>query len=231
MVKKEKVNFTNKEKSYIWDLIEKNVFFPSSLDDKRNWVKQFLKFIKSELQVVESFAETTKSNSELASKDSVDFKFGEFSFSFPIDVSKFGFTINFKNQNKQIFHFDNLYLRLNIEKPQINVDILQNKFDNYPNEFKAIIKSVLEDIIVHPAIHNHVDEKRHGIRVGFSTKNPFLFLYQFCFQLMYNGIDYKSSTMKKDEINRLTEIIVTHLTKIKKIKQIPSGELFILKNN
>jgi len=219
-------DFSIEEKIYIWELIEKNVFSPSSLDDKRNWVKQFIIFINKQLQISDTFTELEKNDEIIATKNAINFKFGELSFNFPVNVSKFGFTIYFNNQNKQTFDFDNNYFSQKFENQNINLEILQNKITN-SSDFEEIIKQILVTFIVHPTIHNHIDKKRHGIRINFATQNPFLFLYQFCFQLIHDGKDYKENNLKQDEINRLSKIIATKFKIIKEIKQITIGNLFL----
>ena len=124
------------------------------------------------------------------------------------DLSGFSFkislleqTVSFEYSNREFCEFD--YLHKHYDKKVKNI----NRED---------LVDVLKQKIVHPAIHLHLtdDESLHEIRLGVATKNPFVFLYQFAFQMIAEnkkeGIRparYEKSQLKKDELNRLADLI------------------------
>ncbi|MBW2664520.1 MAG: hypothetical protein JRD93_21730 [Deltaproteobacteria bacterium] len=81
---------------------------------------------------------------------------------------------------------------------------------------KEDLVEALKQKIAHPAIHLHLtdDKALHEIRLGVATRNPFVFLYQFVFQMIAEkkneGImleRYGNSPLKEIEINRLADLI------------------------
>ena len=124
------------------------------------------------------------------------------------DLSGFSFkitlleqTVSFEYSNREFCEFDYLHKHYDKKAKIIN---------------KEDLVEVLKQKIVHPAIHLHLtdDDFHHEIRLGVATKNPFVFLYQFAFQMIAEnkkeGIRperYEKSQLKKDELNRLADLI------------------------
>lgn len=139
------------------------------------------------------------------------------------DLSKFYFkitlleqTVRFEYSNRELCEFDYLYKHYDKKAKNINNEDLVE---------------VLKQKIVHPAIHLHLttyDNPLHEIRLGVATKNPFVFLYQFAFQMIAEnkkeGITlerYKNSPLKKDELSRLADLIIKEIDN----GRISSGKL------
>jgi hypothetical protein len=125
------------------------------------------------------------------------------------DLSGFSFkitlleqTVSFDYSNRDFCEFDYLHKHYDEKAKNIN---------------KKNLVEVLKQKIVHPAIHLHLtddDDPLHEIRLGVATKNPFVFLYQFVFQMIAEKKNestrlerYGNSPLKEIEINRLADLI------------------------
>ncbi len=125
------------------------------------------------------------------------------------DLSGFSFkitlleqTVSFDYSNRDFCEFDYLHKHYDEKAKNIN---------------KKDLVEVLKQKIVHPAIHLHLtddDDSLHEIRLGVATKNPFVFLYQFVFQMIAEKKNestrlerYDNSPLKKIELNRLADLI------------------------
>ena len=124
------------------------------------------------------------------------------------DLSRFSFKITlleriviFEYSDRELCEFDYLHKHYDKKAKDIN---------------KEDLVEVLKQKIVHPAIHLHLtdDKSLHEIRLGVATKNPFVFLYQFVFQMIAEKKNegtrlerYGNSPLKKIELNRLAGLI------------------------
>ncbi|MBW1745396.1 MAG: hypothetical protein JRG74_11545 [Deltaproteobacteria bacterium] len=124
------------------------------------------------------------------------------------DLSGFSFkitlleqTVSFEYSNREFCEFD--YLTGHCDKRAENID-------------KDNLVEVLKQKIAHPAIHLHLtdDDSLHEIRLGVATRNPFVFLYQFVFQMIAEKKNestrlerYDNSPLKEIELNRLADLI------------------------
>ena len=124
------------------------------------------------------------------------------------DLSEFSFKItlleqavSFDYSNREFCEFD--YLTEHCDKRAENI----NKED---------LVEALKQKIAHPAIHLHLtdDKALHEIRLGVATRNPFVFLYQFVFQMIAEKKNegttperYGNSPLKEIELNRLADLI------------------------
>ena len=108
---------------------------------------------------------------------------------------------SFEYSNRELCEFDYL------------IEHCDNRAQNINNQD---LTEVIKQKIVHPAIHLHLtkDDELHEIRLGVATKNPFVFLYQFAFQMIAekDGENtriqrYNNSPRKQQEINRLADLI------------------------
>jgi len=120
-------------------------------------------------------------------------------FSFKITLLKKA--VSFDYNNREFYEFDYLYKHYDKKAKNIN---------------KKNLVDVLKQKIVHPAIHIHLtdDKSLHEIRLGVATKNPFVFLYQFVFQMIAEKKNegarlerYGNSPLKEIELNRLADLI------------------------
>lgn len=110
------------------------------------------------------------------------------------DFSEFSFRISHKNQtllldysNREYCEFDYL------------IKHCDNRAKNINNQD---LTEVIRQKIVHPAIHLHLtkDDELHEIRLGIATKNPFVFLYQFAFQMIDRTTDDIDSLFMRENI-------------------------------
>lgn len=201
---------------YIWKTIERIAFSPKSEKDIKAWFKQYQKFV---LQLWQRSPEFHKSNIytfEISDKTKILFRV-------PFDLPKFSidFTLN---ETQQSFHYDNQYIsELDLEQIfhyGLDKAFLKRLKANEINRNE--IEIVLNSMIVHPANHVHFEQVSHNARIGFSTKNPFLFLYHLAFQFCDIENDFRNSELKQNEFNRLVEIIERNI----KADTISSGVLF-----
>ncbi len=190
----------------IWNRVERAAFMPKKRRVKK-WLTAFITFYNG---IVE------KQNINWPKKCN-----GKFSFPMtynPInldceceineDFSGFSFRISHKDQififeynNREYCEFDYL------------IEHCDNRAQNINNQD---LTEVIKQKIVHPAIHLHLskDDELHEIRLGVATKNPFVFLYQFAFQMIAekDGENtrirrYNNSPKKKKKINQLADLI------------------------
>lgn len=120
---------------------------------------------------------------------------------FSFKISLLNQTVRFEYKDRELCEFDYL------------IEHCDNRAQNINNQD---LTEVIKQKIVHPAIHLHLtkDDELHEIRLGVATKNPFVFLYQFAFQMIAekDGKNtriqrYNNSPRKQQEINRLADLI------------------------
>jgi len=219
----------NKKFFYVWNHIEKAAFQPRDERGIKSWLRCYLMFLDKLFELDESFPLIKKEKG----KFNYFIKFVPLditcNYSIAGDLSGFTFDITW-NETTLIFEYD--------KKNKCEFDyteMLPNPDDFDINKISMEeYKEVIKDKIVHPAIHCHIKDSifdkvkgekidfPHDIRIGFSTKNPFLFLYQFAFQLWNYEIRYGDSNKKRGEVSRLTNIIIKNANK----GIIPAGILF-----
>ena len=140
------------------------------------------------------------------------------------DLSGFSFkitlleqTVSFEYKDRELCEFDYL------------IEHCDNRAQNINNQD---LTEVIKQKIVHPAIHLHLtkDDELHEIRLGVATKNPFVFLYQFAFQMIAekDGENtrirrYGNSPKKQQEISRLADLIGEEIDN----GRISSGKLLV----
>ncbi len=193
-----------------WNRVERAAFMPKKRRVKK-WLTAFITFYN---RIVE------KQNINWPKKCN-----GKFSFPMtydPInldceceineDFSGFSFkitlleqTVSFEYSDRELCEFDYLHKHCDKKAQAIN---------------KEDLVEVLKQKVVHPAIHLHLtdDESLHEIRLGVATKNPFVFLYQFAFQMIAENKKesirlerYGKSPLKQNELNRLVDLIETNI--------------------
>ncbi len=203
--------FTDFDKQIVWYFIENKFFVPTN---PRGWIIEYGKFLKNLLGLEAIIDKPTQTGREIKINSPINFIFGEFSFSINLNgttIEKFGFTIII-DEEKFNFHFDNDY-KFEDKIPEYNKIDLEIKLNDLQKhgKFENIIREILINKIVHPALHNHPStEIFKGVRLGFAIDNPFLFLYKLAFQLIERGADFndKRFKLKEQELNRLTKNIL-----------------------
>ena len=190
----------------IWNRVERAAFMPEKKRVKK-WLTAFTTFYNK-------IVETQNINWPKRNAGKFDFTMTYNPFNLDCvctiyeDSSKFSFKIKYM---KQLFIFDYS------DQESCEFDYL---FDHCNEKAETIEKETLIEVlkqkIAHPAVHLHLsdNDSHHEIRLGIATKNPFVFLYQFAFQLIaemdgenFTIIRYKNSPLKQKEINRLADII------------------------
>jgi len=204
---------------YIWKTIERILFAPKGKKDIAKWFRQYSKFIYTLWEAEPEFQKKKNIAFNIDNKLTI-------SFTTPFQLPKFSIDIN-QGEVEQNLHYDETYLsELDLDEmfhSGIDKKLLRDLKQIKPN--KDNIYSVLNSMIVHPALHLHFKNISHFVRLNTNTKNPFLFLYQLAFQLTDYATDFRESDIKNKEINRLTDIAFKNIE-----AQIPisSGELFML---
>ncbi len=208
------------EDIYIWKIIERMLFSPNGEKEFAKWFRQYNKFISQFLGLPISFP--VKNNKKIEYSYSICNKIA-FSFLTPFDLPKF--SINYTQGGlSQSFHYDNKYLSeldlIDIFNAGIDKQLLHNLKQKKISYVQ--IQRILESMITHPALHLHLEDLSHSVRLNLNTKNPFLFLYQLAFQLLDYKADLRDSAKKQLEFKRLVEMIVEN---IDNQNQIASGIL------
>ena len=190
----------------IWNRIERAAFVP---DENRvgNWLTAYNSFL-NRITGKQDSKWLKKRNGKF--RHSLNYKPLDLQWKYEIsrDFSGFSFRITQKDQTF-LFEYSN--------KEYCEFDYLIEHCDNRAQNINhQDLTEVIKQKIVHPAIHLHLtnDEELHEIRLGVATKNPFVFLYQFAFQMIAekDGEDtlirrYSNSPQKQQEINRLADLI------------------------
>ncbi len=205
-------------KIYYWTVIERILFTPISDKDKKRWFKQYHKFA---LKLWEK-------EPEFPNRSDYEFLLNErfkISFSTPFNLPKFSINIDYANA-KQCFHYDNdFFSELDLTNIFAREVLSQSELRRIRNVKldRNDIEDILHNMIAHPAHHFHYEDISHYVRLGFNTRNPFLFLYHFAFQLCDYKTDIRNSDKKQDEFARIVDIVEKNIANQDKV---PSGELF-----
>ncbi len=202
---------------YLCTVIERILFSPTGQKDIKNWFKQYHRFV---LKLWGKPADFHTGRDYVFLLDN-NFKI---SFSTPFDLPKFSIDI-VQNQTKQSFHYDNQYFS-NLDLTDIfhsGIDSAELRRIKQIVPSRADLENILHNMIAHPALHFHYEEISHFIRLGFNTKNPFMLLYHIAFQLCDYKTDFRNSDSKKNEFNRLVDLVESN---IRAQTAIASGVLF-----
>jgi hypothetical protein len=221
---------------YIWKTIERIAFSPRGEKEIRDWLKQYASFI---IKLKTGSREIIKAKNSIYDLNLDNLKIR---FSNCFNLPKFRIDL-IQNEVVQYLEYDEKYIseqeiadyfiqavekQKNIKgkptKQSINL-FIDKQFAKKVSEYRITtndIKIVLESMISHPAIHVHLEHISHEFRIGFNTKNPFLFLFHIAFQFCDLENNLHNSELKKNEFNRLVEIINRNI----KADTISSGVLF-----
>lgn len=205
---------------YIWNKIERILFTPENKkNDLLRWFNQYHKFVWKFWELDKEIPTGTRN------KYCINFR-GKIEISYTVPFALPKFSIDFKQDKiEQSFHYDEQFISkldiLNIYSSGIDKSKLKELKKIKPTHDD--IKRILMSMIAHPALHHHFESISHFIRINFNTKNLFLFLYQFAFQLADYDTDFKHSELKQEELNKLIVLVKNN---IEDETRIPSGELF-----
>lgn len=201
---------------YIWKIIERILFTPIEQKDINKWFKQYHRFVLKLWEL----------NPEIHQGQQYSFNFNDFmtiSFNIPFDIKNYSIDISQKSLIQSL-HYDGRYISeldlIDIFNNGIDKQLLHDLKQEEISSDK--IRKIMESMIIHPALHFHLEDLSHYVRLNFNTKNPFLFLYQLAFQLLDYKEDYRNSEKKQLEFERLVEMIVKN---IDDQNQIASGIL------
>ncbi|MCU0290359.1 MAG: hypothetical protein MUF15_28765 [Acidobacteria bacterium] len=214
-----------------WKRIEKKAFIPDDnrdLKKTKRWFINLLEFFRQLYELESQFIRVAIEGEKYVFDN---FRMAHFHCTFRINTDLSGFSFCLKcAQTSLQFEYDANYLcewkYLN-ELAKKNIRIKKEKFEIERTDLDYI----LEHMIVHPAIHCHMDsdilkgvipkDDLHEIRIGMPTTNPFLFLYQVSFQFLSLIKKEKNTgdTKKQAELKRLAKVIWENKNKI----SIPPG--------
>lgn len=190
----------------IWNRVERAAFIP----DKKNvvkWLTAYNSFF-NRIAGKPSLKWLEKKNGKFRHNLNYEPLNLQWKYEISKDISGFSFRICHKDQ---IFTFE--YSSREYCEFDYLIDHCDNRAQNINNQD---LIEVIKQKIVHPAIHLHLtkDDELHEIRLGVATKNPFVFLYQFAFQMIAEKEGentqirrYNNSPRKQQEINRLSDRI------------------------
>ncbi len=162
----------------IWNRVERAAFMPEpKKKHMRKWLVAFDSFFN---RIFEKPNMKYPKYENGKFSHSISYEPGCIKFNFEIkeDYSGFSFrvkyieqTIIFEYNNREACEFDYLFKYCDEKAGTIE---------------KETLIEVLKQKIDHPAVHLHIsdNDSLHEIRLGIATKNPFVFLYQFAFQLI-----------------------------------------------
>ncbi len=191
----------------IWNRVERAAFMPERKRVK-NWLTAFITFYNG---IVE------KQNINWPKKKGI----GKFSFTITYDPFNLDCECEINEDSSgfsfRIQYVEQLFIFEYSDRESCEFDYLFKYCDEKAEIIeKEYLVKVLKQKIVHPAVHLHLSDNNshHEIRLGIATNNPFVFLYQFAFQLIaeMDGDNFMikrfdNSPLKKKEINRLADII------------------------
>jgi len=182
--------------AYLWKRIILLAFSPSGDKDIFDWITCYAKSIVKFWEV-----------SGFPKQD----KFKLFVYNSNIPIS---YDFSFEDLKKFIVNFyyphsgnkDFIWLH-EVDKTYFVPEQFILSYDNHMNKNLRTIKEeelkiVLEGLLFHPAVHQHIEEPltQHQIRIGGGIHNPFQFLFHLRFQLCL--IDEKRENEKK-RLNKL----------------------------
>lgn len=189
-----------------WNYIERTAFRPAKEKDIKKWLRRFLLFFYKALEIEDNkgFPAIIKDGTGLRSK--VEHPLIPCDFRISADGAKFSFEITWEGSGIQ-FEYDKQYT--------CELDYLEEYCKTISPDFnKKDLEKILEYKIEHPAIHCHIKGQEisfpHGIRLGPVTKNPFLFLYQYAFQLLL----FLGEEKRREEFKRLKNVIFENREKM-----------------
>lgn len=232
----------HKRRCYLWKSFEKAAFRPRDIKDAVNWLNCYARALLKIWEVSDS------QSFPINKKDSIEHEFNysplglNYELRWAGNNSKYSIDIDFNDfilkYHADLNYFDDLVTGESLKDFNKNLNIaLKEREDND-------IDYILKGKIAHPAIHQHIefkDERKDNdiddkqeknmanyIRIGTAHYNPFLFLYQFAFQLTDHLHDYRNSDLKKKEFNRIKKVFLDYLIKFKGKKPpvISPGVLF-----
>lgn len=196
---------------YIWQKLTLLAFNPSGDRDVNSWISCFSKSLQS-FWGIDNPIKQEKFNLEVYNGDI------PLSFNFAyIDSEKFTVSFYYPHNEGEDFLWvqdvdvKNFYFPFNkIQLPE-NVDIDTIKDSD--------IKKVLDGLLFHPAIHQHIVEPEfsHSIRIGGGIHNPFHFLFHLRYQLCLIPEN------REEEKKRLLRLFSVALANRRKL--IPPSEL------
>lgn len=216
---KEKIS--SKDFHKFWNYIEKKAFHPSKNKEIKKWLRCFVIFFNKITEKEDVFPIIKEEKNKFLHEIEFEPLGITCSFEILVDRSKFSFDIEWKDTGLQ-FGYDRRYT--------CEFDYLDKHCGDISPDFsEEELKKVLESKIHHPALHYHIKGKifdkiqgkeidfPHEIRIGLTTKNPFLFLYQVSYQFLYAF----GGDKKQEELKQLAAVIFEN-----REREISPGVLF-----
>lgn len=218
-----------------WNYIETRAFSPQNEKEVSSWLSNFAMFFNKLYEKNESFVKIRSKGNKFVSELLFDSFHITCKYTIEADISKFSFLIEW-NGTAVHFEYDSQYLcELDYLDDHCKKEELSNKFT--PEE----LEQILENKIMHPALHYHFKtivpgenqdneiDFPHDIRITAATKNPFLFLYQLSFQFLWfleKGQKQKGQKKKGQKQEKELKRIMTAIFENKSDMEIAPGTLF-----
>jgi hypothetical protein len=173
--------------AYLWREVIRLGFSPSGKGDMKNWLVQYGRSLKDFWEIDEYPELPAKIDSTIKGKLLTNLKndlFIEYGIKRDFNYS---LTFLFPNTEPKIMWSHDVDTNNFFLFPEHS---LLNKYGKLQTARRNVssghIKKVLDGLIFHPAVHQHIESPidRHEIRIGGGIYNPFVFLfhlrYQFC---------------------------------------------------
>ncbi|MBA7569272.1 hypothetical protein ES708_11011 [subsurface metagenome] len=195
--------------AYLWHNIIRLGFSPSEKKDIKSWLYMYGENLK-DFWEVDEYPPHPKSDGTITAKLTCAASLG-ISLSYCItNITRFSVTFLFSDRNNKswVHDVDGNYFAF----PEQS---LLSKYGKEKTVRKKItsahIKKVLDGLIFHPTVHQHIKTDFHSIRIGGGIHNPFLYLFHLKYQLCP---DKKRRDEEKERLIRLFEPAVKNDTQI-----------------
>ena len=203
--------------AYLWKKIINIAFRPSGTGNISDWLSIYCRSVVDFWEVAD-YPTLDKFSIEVANNDiPIDFKF---TYS---DSNKFSVNFYYLGEDNNDFAWMH-----DVDKNYFTPEQYILSHDNHmPRDLKKKvnendIKIVLEGLLFHPTVHQHISEgDKHEIRIGGGFYNPFQFLFHLRYQLCL------IEDNRESERARLISLFYEAIKKKHEI--IPPGTLFGIK--
>ena len=169
--------------AYLWREVIRLGFSPSSERDMKNWLVQYGKSLK-DFWEIEEYPERIEGNSTTITHPDLNL---EYKFVHITEINKHIIELFYLSDSLELMWKHDVDAQNFFLFPERS---LLNEHGKLRIAIRNIssghIKKVLDGLIFHPAVHQHIESPidRHEIRIGGGIYNPFVFLfhlrYQFC---------------------------------------------------
>jgi len=202
--------------AYFWNEIIRLGFSPISDREKKAWLYLYGKSLK-EFWEVEEYPTKNESDSMIIFHSNINL---EYKFDHISNIENYEIKLYYLTDSLELMWTHDVDSHGFFSFPEKS---LLHKYDKLNTAKRNIssqhIEKVLDGLIIHPAIHQHIHSPidEHKIRIGGGIYNPFVYLFHLRFQLC------PSNEKRNEEKGRLVELFEDA---IKNDRSIPPNELF-----